>query len=344
MDIKPSTPTAAFPACHVLLPQGTEHRRASFYLAAEEYVAEALPEDHYFFTWQLNPTVVMGRNQVAHREINLDYCQRHHIDVIRRKSGGGCIYADRGNLMLSLITPKGAVEPLFAEYAHSVAETLCRLGASVMVSGRNDICLAEGGKVCGNAFYHLPHRNIVHGTMLYDTDAANMQAAITPDKSKLQKAGVASVKSRIGLLNQVLSVDIKTLRSAICNNLCNRNVKLTNDDVKHIEEIEKSYLTHEHLYGNNIRTALVHARRIEGCGKVEIRFSLRGSTIEEVQLTGDFFECGDATEAFRQTFVGTTYTIESLRDAVRTHHPEQSIRRLSETALLDLLSGEPQTE
>lgn len=344
MDTNSSTLTAAFPACHVLLPQSTEHRRASFYLAAEEYVAEHLPEEHYFFTWQLNPTVVMGRHQVAHREINLDYCQRHNIDVIRRKSGGGCIYADRGNLMLSLITPGCAVELLFAEYAHTVAETLCRLGAPAIVSGRNDICLEGGGKVCGNAFYHLPRRNIVHGTMLYDTDAANMQAAITPDKSKLQKAGVASVKSRIGLLKQTLRIDINTLRSAICENLCNRNIKLTANDVKCIEEIEKGYLTHEHLYGNHIRTALVYARRIEGCGNVEIRFSLRGSTIDEVQLTGDFFECGNANDAFRKAFIGATYTPDSLQNIVNTLHPEQSIRRLSAEALLNLLQGEPTTE
>ena len=148
-----------------------------------------------------------------------------------------------------------------------------------------------------------------------------------------EKISITIDSDRLEKLREIADADCRPLSQYI--NLVLR---------KHIEEIEKSYLTHEHLYGNNIRTALVHARRIEGCGKVEIRFSLRGSTIDEMQLTGDFFECGDATEAFRKAFVGTTYTIESLRDAVRTHHPEQSIRRLSETALLDLLTGEPQTE
>lgn len=155
----------SFPACFVELPTTTEGRRAAFYLAAEEYIAGHLPEDNYLFTWQLNPTAVMGRNQVAHQEINLDFCQRKDC-VIRRKSGGGCIFADRNNIMISLITGGGPVEPLFAEYAETVAKGLCRLGAEVMVSGRNDIVLKDGRKVCGNAFYHKAAANIVHAPAL----------------------------------------------------------------------------------------------------------------------------------------------------------------------------------
>ena len=239
MDSKTTIELPAFPACHVCFPQNTGRQAATFWLAAEEYVAEHLPEGNYFFTWQLSPTVVMGRNQVAHAEINLDYCHTHGIDVVRRKSGGGCIYADEGNLMLSLITPSRSVETLFAEYATTVAQALQQLGADVITTGRNDICLADGRKICGNAFYHLPKRNIVHGTMLYDTHAVNMQNAITPDAAKLNKAGVASVKSRIGLLKDVLSIDIMQLRAGIEKNLCNTEVHLTPEDVQQIFENEK---------------------------------------------------------------------------------------------------------
>ena len=108
-----------FPACYVELPTSCEGKRAAFYLAAEEYIASALPEDNYLFSWQLGPTVVMGRNQIAAAEIDLDFCMAEGIDVIRRKSGGGTIYADRGNIMLSLVTGRGAVEPLFKQYAHA---------------------------------------------------------------------------------------------------------------------------------------------------------------------------------------------------------------------------------
>ena len=76
------------------------------------------------------------------------------------------------------------------------------------VSGRNDILLANGTKVCGNAFYHLKNRNIVHGTMLYDTNYNRMTRALTPDRLKLESAGVKSVKSRTGLIKEVLEIGV----------------------------------------------------------------------------------------------------------------------------------------
>lgn len=327
----------SFPACFVEMPETAERRRASFYLAAEEYIAATLPEDHYLFSWQIDRTCVMGRNQVAHREINIDFCHAEHIDIIRRKSGGGCIYADHGNIMWSLVTPAGPVEPLFAEYAECVAGALRTLGAPVEVSGRNDIILKEGGKVCGNAFYHLTHRNIVHGTMLYDTDARLMLGALTPDDTKLRQAGVKSVRSRVALLKDYLHTDIGGLRARLHEMLCDRRIRLTEDDLREIERIEAGYHTTEYLYGQNSRATQVRGGRVEGCGQVYLQFHLQGSLVKHVELRGDFFEHADAAQAFEQAFAGVPYTTESLAEAIRTHHPETSIRKLSTGALLEIL-------
>lgn len=332
--------SSLFPACFVELPLNTERRRAAFYLAAEEYVACALPEDVYLFTWQLSPTVVFGRNQVLHRELDVDFCLREGIDMIRRKSGGGCIYADRGNIMLSLITGGGPVEPLFREYARCVADGLQQLGVPVEVSGRNDIVLKGGGKVCGNAFYHQTRRNIVHGTMLYDTDHRRMAGALTPDRSKLKSAGVASVKSRVAVLKDVLGrMGVDELRHRLRKMLCDRSVVLAEADVAKIEAMEQEYYEPEYFYGRIFSESEMCSGRIEQCGRIEVRFSVKGSVIEDVRLTGDFFEQEDAHTAFLRAFVGRMPTWESLRKAVSEHHPERSIRHLSEEGLLEILSG-----
>ena len=59
----------------------TETRRLSFYLAMEEFVARQLDEPDAFFMWQVEPSVIFGRNQVAENEVNLDYCRKHGIKV-----------------------------------------------------------------------------------------------------------------------------------------------------------------------------------------------------------------------------------------------------------------------
>ena len=58
-------------------------------------------EGEAFFVWQSEPTVIYGRNQVLENEVNMTYCQEYEVEVVRRKSGGGCVYSDKGNIMIS---------------------------------------------------------------------------------------------------------------------------------------------------------------------------------------------------------------------------------------------------
>lgn len=327
-----------FPTCYVDFPSGTDNRRAPFYLAAEEYIAQNLPKDNYLFSWQLSPTVVVGRNQVVHQEINLDFCRCENIDVIRRKSGGGAIFADRNNIMWSLVTESGAVEPLFQAYARQVATALDTLGAPSEVSGRNDIILKDGGKICGNAFYHQYDCNIVHGTMLYDTNPRLMQGALTPSENKLRAKGVKSVRSRVALLKDYLPYGVAELRKRLRPMLSNRSIALSDDDVKRIEEIEKGYYAPEYLYGHT--TSDVERKgRAEGCGSMAIHFKLRGTLIDEVFVAGDYFELSDARAAFNQALKGIPFTQHYIEEAVKKHHPEQSIRNLNAEKLMQILTA-----
>ena len=347
-----------FPACYVEFPPYVEGRSATFFLAAEEYVAmhcdfgspadesaDNRPTTAYLFTWQLRPTVVMGRNQVAHQEVDLDFCARENIEVVRRKSGGGAIFADERNIMTSLVTGSGRVEPLFQAYATAVSEALNSLGAETTVSGRNDIVLTyerdgerTSGKICGNAFYHLTDRNIVHGTMLYDTNPRLMQGALHPDLSKLQASGVKSVRSRVALLKDVLPFGVDELRRQLRLLLTNRSLRLTDDDVLKIEEIEREYLTNEHLYGRKAEQSTVLKRRIDGVGTLELHLSLMNGRVECLHLAGDYFETdGSAEAAFRAAFEGRAFTPNSIRERIEAVHPELAIRHLTPDALLAML-------
>lgn len=328
--------SSTFPACFIEMPSSTEGKRAAFYLAAEEYIAKHLPEDNYLFTWQLSPTVVMGRNQVAHLEIDLDFCRAEGIDVIRRKSGGGCIFADHNNIMVSLVTRSGAVEPLFKEYADEVAACLNRMGAPAEVSGRNDITLG-GKKICGNAFYHLANSNIVHGTMLYDTNHRLMAGALTPDKSKLASQGVKSVKSRVGFLKDYLHIPVGQLREALRKELTDRCIRLTDDDIQYIKAIEADYYDPAYLYGKSLREDKTVSQRIDGCGTLTLQLGLSNGKIEQVTLRGDFFEEGDAEFIFNNAFHGINPTEESFAEAIEKFQPERAIRGLEAKSLLDIL-------
>ena len=187
---------------NVVLPDAVR-RSLAFYLAMEEYVASAV-EDEAFFVWRVEPTVIYGRNQVLENEVNLEYCREHGVDIVRRKSGGGCVYSDLGNIMVSYISRRGDVSEVFDRYMTSLCDALRALGVPAEKSGRNDI-LVEGRKISGNAFHQLPDRSIVHGTLLYSTDLEALVEAIRPPVEKLQRHGVESVRQRVMNLSEYVS-------------------------------------------------------------------------------------------------------------------------------------------
>ena len=71
--------------------------RASFYLAAEEFIMGAIrPHEPALMLWSVDPTVVIGANQIAKAECDLAFMKSKGIELVRRPSGGGAIYTDRG--------------------------------------------------------------------------------------------------------------------------------------------------------------------------------------------------------------------------------------------------------
>ena len=224
----------------------TGTRRLSFFLAMEEYVARHLDESDSFFMWQVEPTVIFGRNQVVENEVNLDYCREHGIHVVRRKSGGGCVYADMDNVMLSFVTSEENVGIAFNHFVNMVLLVFRKMGIEATGSTHNDIMIGDR-KVCGTACYHVNRRSIVHSTLLYDTNMAHMLHAITPGPEKLEKKGIQSVRQRITFLKDYTSLGLDEVKTLIRDTLCVDERMLTAEEVAGIEQLEQQYLREDFI-------------------------------------------------------------------------------------------------
>ena len=310
-------------------------RRLSFYLAMEEYVARRIDEQDLFFMWQVEPSVIFGRNQLIENEVNLKFCRERGIKTYRRKSGGGCVYADMNNVMFSYITKDEAVGFTFNRYINMVVLVLQNLGVDAKASGRNDVMIGDR-KVSGNAFYHIPGRSIVHGTMLYDTDMVNMVGAITPTDEKLLSKGVASVRQRIALLKDYINLDIEQFKTFVRNNLCQGEIVLNEEDIRGIEEIEKDYLTDEFIYGNNPKYTIVRKRRIETVGDFEVRIEIKNGEIKGMVMLGDYFIVGDIDDTILRPLKGVRLEREALEKAL-PERLDTAILNLRKADFIDLL-------
>lgn len=327
---------------YVLLPDERANHPLPFYLAMEEYVARA-PQyrgEDLFFMWQVDPTVIFGRNQVAEREVNLEYCRAHGIAVCRRKSGGGCVFADRSNIMLACITDSSpGVEETFARYTRSVSAMLRALELDACSTERNDILIGDR-KVSGNAFYHLGDRSIVHGTMLIDTDMAHMTAAITPSAQKLKAKGVESVRSRITTIHEHLpALTVDDFRAHARRFMCGDSepLLLTDADVEAIRCLEREYADPEWVFGR-AADAVTRSRRIDGAGEFQISLKVSdGGLITGCRISGDFFATGDLDALVASCIIGTPLDGAALRRALDGVDAGQVVHGLTNENLINLL-------
>ncbi|MCH2178106.1 MAG: lipoate--protein ligase family protein [Mariniblastus sp.] len=126
--------------------------------------------------WQpTEPMVVVGRSSSVSDEVNLDYCQKNKIPVVRRCSGGATIVAAKGCLMYAvLLSYQQRPELRMLEQAHQfvmsrLSEAAGSLGVVLKLQGICDLTLADR-KVSGNALRCKKNWMIYHGTLLCEMD------------------------------------------------------------------------------------------------------------------------------------------------------------------------------
>ena len=310
-------------------------RRLSFYLAMEEYVAKHVKADDCFFMWQVEPSVIFGRNQLIENEVNLDFCRKHNIQTYRRKSGGGCVYADMNNVMFSYITTEEQVGFTFNRYINMIVLMLQRLGVDASPSGRNDVMIGNK-KVSGNAFYKIPGHSIVHGTMLYDTDMLNMAGAITPPDTKLISKGVKSIHQHVDFLKNHIMLPLPEFKDFVHKQLCDEDFMLDEKDILQIEQIEQEYLSEEFIYGKNPHYTLIKKRRIENVGEFEARIEMKNGIIKSINLMGDYFLIGDLDTGLLNKLKGMPLEAGVL-NRILPDRIDDIIMNLLKTDFIDLL-------
>ena len=195
-------------------------------MALDEWLLHNGPDEPVFRLWRNEPSVIIGYNQVAEQEVNLDYLRAHGIKLARRVTGGGAVYHDLQNLNYTFAGPIGFISSQASRQkgpkmhatpvrnqglptktakidgftapigATLFAAALRSLGLPAELSGRNDIFL-QGRKISGYARSVWHNRELVHGTLMYNVDIDTLTAALNVEGSKLNRKGVASVRSRV---------------------------------------------------------------------------------------------------------------------------------------------------
>ena len=216
----------------MLLTRPIENLLLEDYLALEAEMVKTIAEPT-LFTWVVAPTVIYGRHQLREQEVNeaycaSPYCASHGVRVVQRQSGGGCVYADRGNLMVSFVSPSTHSQEVFDAFLTLLSGALRDLDYDAVTTAHNDILVA-GRKVAGTACYTTPTGTVVHASMLYDVCLDALEQAITPSEAKLAKHAVSSVRQRVRNLRDIRDLgDIESFRALLEQKIINHKFEIIN--------------------------------------------------------------------------------------------------------------------
>lgn len=307
-----------------------------FYFALEEYVLTKLlkGKDTYFFTWEING-VVVGKNQVLENEVNLNFTKKNCINIYRRPTGGGCVYADHRNTMFSIVTKKTNKEFTFKTYLNRIVESMKLLDVEIEFSGRNDL-LYKGKKISGNAFLQNRYGMLMHGTILYDCDLETMVRAISPSDEKLVSKGISSVKSRVTNLKPFLDgMTQEQLIKHFENTLTNKTYYLDEKEIAIIKEIAKKYESKDWIYKKQPKHTKVLKKRIAG-GHMSISLELNKGIIKGFSIQGDFFD-KKPLEQFEKAFLVQTYTKDIIEKILEKNLIQDYILDATASSFKELL-------
>ena len=293
------------------------HSQNPYYnLAFEEYVLCHRTEGDYLLLWQNDNTIVVGRNQNTEAEINRAFVEEHHINVVRRGTGGGAVYHDLGNLNYSFITDVGDDGISIRRFTQPVVAALRSLGLNAEASGRNDI-LVEGRKVSGTAQRRHGGRILHHGTLLFDANPGMVAGALNVDPEKFRSKSTKSVRSRIGNIRDFLPNDMELpafwayLKDALSGGGLTPGA-LSAGELAEVDRLKREkYDTWEWNYGRSPKFD-VRCKRYWDGGCLEANVSIANGVITDVRFFGDFLSvCG--LEELVERLKGVAFRPEDVR-------------------------------
>ena len=313
-----------------------------FNLAAEQYLLDTKQGD-IFMLWRNERAVIIGKNQNAYSELDIDYVEKENIKVVRRLTGGGAVFHDIGNINFSFIVSGEENATLdFVRFTKPIIEAIEDLGVKdISLSGRNDI-LIEGKKISGNAQSCYNNKTLHHGTLLYSSDLSMLSGALKVDEEKIKSKGIKSVRNRVANIKDYILQDMDTkefmdyLESYVSKKHNCEIVDFTEEDIKAIQDLaDEKYSTWDWNFGKSKEFSTQKRKRYP-FGDVAVNLTAENGIIKQVKIYGDFFGVCDVCR-LEEVLINVKYTRQDIESVIDEKMLDDCIKGMDKNIFLDLL-------
>ena len=305
-------------------------------------------DEPLFMIWQADKCAMLGVNQVAQAEVDLAYAREAQIQLVRRQSGGGTIYTDRGTLLYTLILPetdgKSTQEIIRELFAAPMIRALNKLSIPAVMEGRNDL-LVDGKKFSGMAQYARKGRVCSHGSLLVDTDLDTLARVLAVDAEKIASKAIPSVRSRVTNLCEHMDTPLSALdfwqllEEKLAEEWQLKPYELTASDLVEIDQIyQKKFGNADWTFGKSPPFALHHSMRFPA-GKVELFLDVSKGNIRACTICGDFLGTRP-TRALEERLEGLALQYDAVDAALQTLDLTPYLGAITREQLLTCMFGE----
>ncbi len=227
-----------------------------------------------------------------------------------------------------------------------ICDALESLGVHAEASGRNDI-LAGGFKVSGAAYKESEGKFLHHGTLLVNTDLGRLGMYLCPDERKLRSKGIASVRSRVANLKDIVpDITVDRVMQAVCDSFMTAAGETAGPEYIGYDALERNeglrteyekLKSWEWRFGTSPEFTHCIDERFEW-GGVEIQLNVKKAVIDSVIVYSDALDT-DFVEEVKRTLTGLKYDTAVMKTALSRRALAVAAVRPSAASALEDVSG-----
>lgn len=288
----------------------------SVYEAIAEFVGGRSVPNTVVLCYPASPYVCVGVHQEVWREVDVEYCTKHRIPIVRRKQGGGVVYLDSGQQFYHIITKSEGqmdVEAFYRRHLAATVHTYSSYGLPAEYRPVNDVVIG-GRKASGNAASTIHGANVLIGNVILELDVDTMSRTLRVPSAKFRDKLAKGMEDWLTSLRRELGFPPN--REEIKERLIEGyektlGIDLTGGDLTQeernlwrqlIQEYEREEWTYSRMKEHQDLSEIVTGRSVKISADVHVcestykaekllRITLltRGDKIMEAMISGDFF-------------------------------------------------------
>jgi lipoate-protein ligase A len=211
--------------------------------------------------WPQTPFISIGYFQDAKKEVNLEYCKRMGLPIIRREIGGGTVYLDRNQIFYHMVWNKNnpdfpnRIKDIYEYLSVPPIETYEEFGIKTKFREVNDIVTSKGHKIAGLGGADIANSMAFVGSVILDFDYNIMSHAIkVPDDKfrdkifKTMQENITSMRKELGKIpprEEIKKVLVKRYEKLFAKL---KPLKLNDEIIRKMTELAKWFNSPKFFY------------------------------------------------------------------------------------------------